>query len=85
MWDRVFGSKGRGLGINKPKETRLAVTEPIFNLPNVQEHYDQMLFEEYEFDAVLRCPGALCGCTSVDSDSLVYDVIQRPALYRPPT
>lgn len=60
VWDRVYGSKGRGMSI-KPRETSIVVTEPVMNLPNVQEHYDQMLFEEYEFDSVLRCPGvSLC-------------------------
>ncbi|GAA5879632.1 hypothetical protein JCM1840_000593 [Sporobolomyces johnsonii] len=56
VWDRVFGSKGRGLKIN-PHNTPLVVTEPVFNLPNVQEHYDQIVFEEYEFDSYLRVPG----------------------------
>ncbi|BGP51325.1 Actin-related protein 6 [Rhodotorula kratochvilovae] len=55
VWDRVFGHKGRGLQIT-PQETNLLVTEPIFNLPNVQEHYDQMVFEDYEFASYLRCP-----------------------------
>lgn len=34
------------------------MTEPVFNLPNVQEHYDQMIFEDYDFSSYLRCPGA---------------------------
>lgn len=34
------------------------MTEPVHNLPNVQEHYDQIVFEEYEFASYLRCPGA---------------------------
>lgn len=41
-----------------PSSTRLLITEPVLNLPNVQEHYDQMVFEEYEFASYLRCPGA---------------------------
>jgi hypothetical protein len=40
-----------------PISTNLVVTEPIFNLPNVQAAYDQILFEEYNFNSVLRCPG----------------------------
>jgi actin-related protein 6 len=31
------------------------VTEPYFNLPNVQDVYDQFIFEEYEFQSYLRC------------------------------
>ncbi|GAA5980133.1 hypothetical protein JCM11641_006924 [Rhodosporidiobolus odoratus] len=56
VWDRVFGSKGRGLKVSPPS-TSLLVTEPVFNLPNVQEHYDQIVFEEYEFVSYLRAPG----------------------------
>ncbi|KAI5477255.1 actin-like protein ARP6 [Pseudohyphozyma bogoriensis] len=56
VWDRTFGSKGRGLKVD-PASTELLITEPVFNLPNVQEHYDQMIFEEYDFASCLRCPG----------------------------
>lgn len=31
------------------------MTEPYFNLPNIQETYDQMVFEEWEFDSYYRC------------------------------
>ncbi|GAA5993582.1 hypothetical protein JCM10908_000125 [Rhodotorula pacifica] len=55
VWDRVYGDKGKGLAIN-PQETNLLVTEPVLNLPNVQEHYDQIVFEEYDFASYLRCP-----------------------------
>lgn len=41
-----------------PRSTSIAITEPVMNLPNVQEHYDQMIFEEYDFQHYLRCPGA---------------------------
>lgn len=30
------------------------MTEPYFNLPNIQEVYDQFIFEEYEFRAHFR-------------------------------
>ena len=40
-----------------PSVTSLLLTEPLFNLPNVQENYDQVVFEEYEFDAYQRLPG----------------------------
>lgn len=48
---------GRRPQIN-PQETNLLLTEPVLNLPNVQEHYDQIVFEEYDFASYLRCPGA---------------------------
>jgi actin-related protein 6 len=38
-----------------PSETSLLVTEPYFNLPNIAETYDQMVFEEWEFDSYFRC------------------------------
>lgn len=39
----------------EPNEISLLLTEPYFNLPNVQEVYDQFVFEEYEFQAYHRC------------------------------
>ena len=41
-----------------PTNCSLLLTEPCFNLPNVAQHYDQMIFEEYEFASYSRCPGA---------------------------
>lgn len=38
-----------------PSETSLLVTEPYFNLPNIAETYDQMVFEEWEFASYYRC------------------------------
>lgn len=40
-------------------ETSLLVTEPYFNLPNIAETYDQMIFEEWEFASYFRCTRAL--------------------------
>lgn len=37
--------------------TQLLVTEPVCNLPNVQDAYDQIIFEEYNFASCLRAPG----------------------------
>jgi actin-related protein 6 len=36
-------------------ESSLLITEPYFNLPNIQEVYDQFVFEEYEFQSYYRC------------------------------
>ena len=33
------------------------MTEPYFNLPNIAETYDQMIFEEWEFDSYFRSTG----------------------------
>lgn len=38
-----------------PRESSLLITEPYFNLPNIQDVYDQFVFEEYEFDSYYRC------------------------------
>lgn len=35
------------------------MTEPYFNLPNIAETYDQMVFEEWEFEAYYRCTRGL--------------------------
>nr|XP_019008456.1 actin-like protein ARP6 [Kwoniella pini CBS 10737]OCF47237.1 actin-like protein ARP6 [Kwoniella pini CBS 10737] len=57
IWDRVFSPSG--LNVN-PSESSLLVTEPYFNLPNIAESYDQMVFEEWEFQSYFRCtPAAL--------------------------
>lgn len=40
-----------------PKQSRLLITEPCFNLPNIQEAYDQVIFEEYEFASCYRTTG----------------------------
>ncbi|WWD21521.1 actin-like protein ARP6 [Kwoniella shandongensis] len=57
IWDRVFSPAG--MNVN-PTETSLLVTEPYFNLPNIAETYDQMVFEEWEFSSYFRStPAAL--------------------------
>ncbi|VDC01837.1 unnamed protein product [Peniophora sp. CBMAI 1063] len=57
IWDGVL--REDFLGVD-PSESTLLLTEPYFNLPNLQTTYDQFVFEEYEFDAYYRCaPAAL--------------------------
>ncbi|KAF5377934.1 hypothetical protein D9615_006717 [Tricholomella constricta] len=55
VWDGIFSSEV--LAINTT-ESSLLITEPYFNLPNLQEVYDQFVFEEYEFQAYHRCAPA---------------------------
>ncbi|ORX56874.1 actin-related protein 6 [Hesseltinella vesiculosa] len=50
IWDRVFNHVVKA----DPSDTQLVVTEPFFNLPAIQEAYDQILFEEYGFQACYR-------------------------------
>ncbi|CDO69876.1 hypothetical protein BN946_scf184884.g35 [Trametes cinnabarina] len=40
-------------------EASLLITEPYFNLPNIQDVYDQFVFEEYDFQAYYRCTPSL--------------------------
>ncbi|KAI8146488.1 actin-related protein 6-like protein, partial [Fennellomyces sp. T-0311] len=50
IWNRVFE---KVLQV-EPRDSRLLITEPCFNLANIQEAYDQMIFEEYEFASCYR-------------------------------
>ncbi|KAG0175351.1 Actin- protein 6 [Apophysomyces sp. BC1015] len=50
IWDRLFKDV---LKIDT-KGSRLLITEPCFNLPVIQEAYDQIVFEEYEFTSCYR-------------------------------
>lgn len=50
IWDQVFN---HSLDI-ETTESSLILTEPLFNLPNIQTSYDQMIFEEYEFQSYCR-------------------------------
>ncbi|KAI0819238.1 actin-like protein Arp6 [Trametes gibbosa] len=54
IWDGLFSDF---LRINTA-EASLLITEPYFNLPNIQDVYDQFVFEEYEFQAYHRCTPA---------------------------
>ncbi|KAL7411885.1 actin family [Mrakia frigida] len=58
IWDRLFLSD-QGLNVD-PSITSLLVTEPYNNLPSLQASYDQIVFEEYEFESYHRTtPAAL--------------------------
>lgn len=57
IWDRVYKSVAK----IDPKQSRLLITEPCFNLPAIQDNYDQVIFEEYEFASCYRTIApALC-------------------------
>ncbi|KAG0242450.1 Actin- protein 6 [Actinomortierella wolfii] len=51
VWDRLFTGK---IIECDPSSTNLILSEPIFNLPNIATTYDQMVFEEYGFQAYTR-------------------------------
>ncbi|KAH9168756.1 actin-domain-containing protein [Lactarius sanguifluus] len=57
IWDGIFSDQVLNVDT---AETSLLITEPYFNLPNIQEVYDQFVFEEYEFQSYLcSTPAAL--------------------------
>ena len=39
-----------------PSERQLIFTEPIFNFPSIQDTLDEIVFEEYKFQSLLRLP-----------------------------
>ncbi|KZP07507.1 actin-domain-containing protein [Athelia psychrophila] len=51
VWDRIFSDEVLQSNTN---DTSLLITEPYFNLPNIQDVYDQFVFEEYEFQSYHR-------------------------------
>ncbi|KAF7728358.1 Actin- protein 6 [Apophysomyces ossiformis] len=69
IWDRLFKDV---LKIDT-KGSRLLITEPCFNLPAIQEAYDQIVFEEYEFASCYRTiaplfdgkPGSIPDCALI--------------------
>lgn len=55
VWDGIFSDEVLGVDTTN---SSLLITEPYFNLPNIQEVYDQFVFEEYEFQSYYRCTPA---------------------------
>ncbi|PPR05407.1 hypothetical protein CVT24_008021 [Panaeolus cyanescens] len=55
VWDGIYSEEVLGLDTT---QASLLITEPYFNLPKVQEIYDQLIFEEYEFNSYYRCTPA---------------------------
>ena len=53
IWDYVFGDGVLGI---KPSERRLIFTEPVFNFLSIQDTLDEIFFEEYKFQSLLRLP-----------------------------
>ncbi|KAF8624406.1 hypothetical protein AX15_005887 [Amanita polypyramis BW_CC] len=55
VWDGIFSDEVHGIDTTN---SSLLITEPYFNLPNIQDVYDQFVFEEYEFQSYHRCTPA---------------------------
>ncbi|RIA82976.1 actin family [Glomus cerebriforme] len=69
VWDRIFSKDVLNCD---PKNTTLLITEPCFNLPNVQQNYDEIIFEAYEFEAYYRTIAPWL-CIQNDTTSLYKD------------
>nr|KAF6493390.1 actin related protein 6 [Rousettus aegyptiacus] len=77
VWDYLFGKEMYQVDF---LDTNVIITEPYFNFTSIQESMNEILFEEYQFQAVLRVnagalsahryfrdnPSELC-CIIVDS------------------
>lgn len=57
VWDVIFSEDLLKLDT---QQSSLLLTEPYFNLPNLQSTYDQFIFEEYEFKSYCRRTPASC-------------------------
>lgn len=51
IWEYLFTRKFKNL---VPKDTDLIITEPYFNFKLIQNNTDEVLFEEYGFNSILR-------------------------------
>ncbi|KAL5009609.1 hypothetical protein ScPMuIL_011914 [Solemya velum] len=51
IWDHAFGKNGLKVDFT---ESNIIVTEPYFNFASIQEGMNELLFEEYQFNSVLR-------------------------------
>ncbi|XP_006462962.1 hypothetical protein AGABI2DRAFT_72217 [Agaricus bisporus var. bisporus H97] len=55
IWDGLFSTDVLNMDTT---QASLLLTESYFNLPNIQDVYDQFVFEEYEFESYFRCTPA---------------------------
>lgn len=66
VWDYLFSNDCCKANFS---EMPLIVTEPYFNFSTIQEGMSEILFEEYEFQAVLRTNGK-----SISFDLVEYNL-----------
>uniref|UniRef100_A0A2K5QDF7 Actin related protein 6 n=1 Tax=Cebus imitator TaxID=2715852 RepID=A0A2K5QDF7_CEBIM len=55
VWDYLFGKEMYQVDF---LDTNIIITEPYFNFTSIQESMNEILFEEYQFQAVLRVNGS---------------------------
>ncbi|XP_065194125.1 actin-related protein 6-like [Sycon ciliatum] len=51
IWDYMFSKNCLKI---KPESCHLALTEPVFNFPCIQEALDEIIFEDYRFQSLVR-------------------------------
>ncbi|CAG8443738.1 3405_t:CDS:10 [Scutellospora calospora] len=78
IWDRIFS---KDILDCDPQKTSLLITEPCFNLPNIQRTYDEMIFEFYEFQSYCRTIAPWL-CIQNDTSNLYHSRPQN--LVEPP-
>lgn len=54
VWDHLFGKEMFKVDF---ADTSIVITEPYFNFTTIQESMNEILFEEYQFQSVLRING----------------------------
>ncbi|RKP27628.1 actin-like protein ARP6 [Syncephalis pseudoplumigaleata] len=72
VWERLFSSNVLKC---EPTNTWLWLTEPCLNLPNVQAAYDQVIFEEFEFDGYSRQTGNCRPATTQTMKTMTMTII----------
>lgn len=56
IWDRVLGVGALDVSFS---DTRVVMTDPIYNVPAIRDFSDEILFEQYEFHSVAKTSGKL--------------------------
>ena len=56
IWDYIFGEDVLAI---KPQDINLIFSEPLFNFASIQDTLNEIFFEEYKFQSVLRMPAPL--------------------------
>ncbi|KAJ3383422.1 Actin- protein 6, partial [Lobulomyces angularis] len=78
IWDWIFFDSNLFSNF-EPNEVQLLLTEPCFNLPNIAQSYEEIVFEEYEFESLYKTIGPklaislLCNNSKIPDCCLVVD------------
>uniref|UniRef100_H2YY43 Actin-related protein 6 n=1 Tax=Ciona savignyi TaxID=51511 RepID=H2YY43_CIOSA len=66
VWDHVFGKDVLNLKCN---ESNIVITEPHFNFGSIQEAMNEIFFEEYEFQSILRTNASTLSSHKYNNDN----------------